>query len=185
MQAAWDAKGLCGNCLFKRAATSTSWGWADRQRNSENTGKESGKPQADLSFRKEFQRRVRRRLKMRGHQGSRRGDRFGSPIKNKGKGMPVPVRQRGVELLWLKQSQPADLGGRTKVGKKHGCCWEKTPLSQCLYHFDYWVWPSFGVFLFQGLPVNGQWCCLTGLLKDYNPQHPLRDVADKVSLVGC
>lgn len=88
----------------------------------ENAGRGGWKPQADLSFRREFQGRERRRLKMRGHQGSRRCDRFGSPIKNKGKGLPVPMRHQGVELLWFKQSQPAYSGERTKVGKKHGCC---------------------------------------------------------------
>ena len=104
----------------------------------EKTGREGGKPQADLSFGEEFQRREWRRLKIRRNQGSRRGDRFGSPIKNEGKGLPVPVRRWGVELLWLKQSQPADLGGRTKVGKTHGCCREKMPLSQCL-SLPFWL----------------------------------------------
>lgn len=34
MQAAWDAKDLCGNCSFKRAIKSTSWGRAGRPRKS-------------------------------------------------------------------------------------------------------------------------------------------------------
>lgn len=58
----------------------------------ENTAREGEKPQADLSFREVFQRREKRKWKMRRHQGSRRGDQFVSPIKNEGKGLPVPVR---------------------------------------------------------------------------------------------
>lgn len=61
-------------------------------------------------------------MKTRRKQGSKRKDQFGSLIKNKGRELPVPMRRRDVEPLWLEQSQPADLGGRTKVVKTHGWC---------------------------------------------------------------
>lgn len=48
------------------------------------------------------------------------------------KATSVPMRQGGVEPCWFEHSQPADLEGRTKVGKIHRGCWEKMALSQCL-----------------------------------------------------
>lgn len=79
--------------------------WQTGRGIAEKTGREGGKLQADLSFGEEFQWRERGRLKRRRSQGSKRGDQFGSLIKNKGGGLPVPMRQRNVEPLWLEQSQ--------------------------------------------------------------------------------
>lgn len=126
MQATLDAKGLHGDCSFKRSLKALLGGrWTGRGI-AEKTGREGRKTQADLSFGEEFQSRERRRLKMRRNVDSGRGDQFGSPIKKEGK---APMRGRGVEPYWLQQSQPADLGGRTKAGKTYGCCWEKMALS--------------------------------------------------------
>lgn len=50
MQAAWEAKGLSGNCSFKRAIKSTSWELADRQRNSRKDWKETWEVTGRLVF---------------------------------------------------------------------------------------------------------------------------------------
>lgn len=82
---------------------------------------------------------------MRVHQGIRKGNQmmvwqiWHSQQEQGEEATSVPMRQGGVEPCWYEHSEPADLEGRTKVGKIRRCCCEKhgfITVSFLPYHFD-------------------------------------------------